>query len=412
MRVHRVERSEESLSAGPFEFPALVGIEDENLSVGAQTSGKDITFPLKTAFLYLAGITREKALRPLPGEYVLFSTCTTSLTLVSGSRRLLRAVAAARISVEQIRQVAREHLRVLRNAAVSFAEDAHFTITNLVISYPNYLCHYERWRDFDKYIDLYRELMQEVWPEIESDSIETISEGQAAAVYIARVFDDPAFSADVKGRQSMFRSLRSPNGTNVIVADFGSSSLNLQVQHIYYGEEGRLVGIQSSHDRGWLLGRKGGSNCSNDKVRQLVEKEFRPLIAKGHVGPGEIAGFVENFEKQKYALDYATAIRTGRDIIIHGIKESFALEPHKLKDIFRTFDRGLFALEKQIDICMEMGTNFAVLLLGGSFNNPGVRQKVKNMMKRKIEHGRKAKKIEIKYEFLRDSTRDRREQYQ
>jgi hypothetical protein len=61
---------------------------------------------------------------------------------------------------------------------------------------------------------------------------------------------------------------------------------------------------------------------------------------------------------------------------------------------------------------MEAGTNFTVLLLGGSFNNPAVRQKVKNMTEQKITHGLQAKNITIKYEFLRDSGRDRREQYQ
>lgn len=57
-----------SAGLGIFEHPALAALEkDGKLSIGRNAGKSDLTIPLKTIFLYMAGIRRRSTLKELPG---------------------------------------------------------------------------------------------------------------------------------------------------------------------------------------------------------------------------------------------------------------------------------------------------------------------------------------------------------
>lgn len=200
--------------------------------------------------LFLASITKSKSLQPLPGTCALLSLqCLRRLlTTITGAQKLLRAIAAGQVTAVEMRHVLLEHFKSLRTTATKFANNTELTIIKIAITYPNYLYHQERRTDFDNYMSLYLKLMEEVWPEF--GVIKTISEGQSAVIYVYEVFYDPAFLADIRGRQTLFEKLRRDNGTNLIIADFRSSSLNLQVVNVYHDQAGHLALTQSSCSTG------------------------------------------------------------------------------------------------------------------------------------------------------------------
>lgn len=68
--IHRVPalRKSNPTSAGNFEFPASASLEkDGTLSIGMDAVKSDITIPIKTIFMYMAGIRRKSIYKKLPG---------------------------------------------------------------------------------------------------------------------------------------------------------------------------------------------------------------------------------------------------------------------------------------------------------------------------------------------------------
>ena len=62
----------QGIMTNEYEFPALAALDNGNLVIGKDTLTQDITFPLKTIFLYCAGITRPETLDALPGCLLSF----------------------------------------------------------------------------------------------------------------------------------------------------------------------------------------------------------------------------------------------------------------------------------------------------------------------------------------------------
>lgn len=271
-----------------------------------------------------------------------------------------------------------EHLTLLKELAQAQARQMGVHISHIALTYPNFLCENEEDGDFKNYMSTYVALMREVWPEIRN--FYWISEGQSAATYLTEVYDDPAFALDARKKEELYRDLKNDYGLNVVVADFGSTSLNLQVQTVRYTrDQPEDAKIQSSFGANWLVGKRGGSHGSNEEVLTFLQKEFEPLISIGKLPEGELAAFLLDFERQKRSLNYDQAIRDGRRVILHGrTTRHIIIDPRRLSKIFGSaFDKGMEALVKQIKMLIPLGKDFVVLCLGGSFSNPGLVDRMK-----------------------------------
>lgn len=97
----------------------------------------------------------------------------------------------------------------------------------------------------------YDKITSELWPGVK---YETISEGNGVALFVSEAFYDPIFATNHMERRKFFEEMDRENGLNLIVADSGSSSLNLQVQNLYFNNDGYIIYSQSSIGIGWLKG--------------------------------------------------------------------------------------------------------------------------------------------------------------
>lgn len=169
-----------------------------------------------------------------------------------GARKLIQAIKTKKVTRKDLEDALCDHFATLREAAIKQAKELGFDIVAHVITYPNYLCSEERSGDFDKYITYYVHLLERVWPEIKC--IETVSEGQAAAIHATDVYDDPIFRTDSTSRHKLFEAFGSRSSLMVLIADGGSSSLNLQAVDVYFDKDGKFLEGQSIVGRDWLTG--------------------------------------------------------------------------------------------------------------------------------------------------------------
>lgn len=181
---------------------------------------------------------------------------------------MLREVRAKRLTSFNMREAIREHLVLLRDQALMAARNSNVRIKVLCVTYPNYLCDDERTCDFEKYMAFYEALLSEIWVD-EQVTIEEASEGQSAAVFFTEDFHDLLGLNRVQ-RRRLFRGLDTTDGLNIIVADAGSSSLNLQVQNVYLGADGRITKSQSSVFPGGLKGTRSPSQPFGSQAWRLT----------------------------------------------------------------------------------------------------------------------------------------------
>ena len=153
----------------PHDFIACAAFKDDEVIVGKMSLDEDITIPLKTMLVFLAGI-RRKTVETLPG-----------------GRLLLEAMEGRRITKEAMRKAIIHHFGVLRTSILEEAEGRNVTIKVIVVTHPNYLASHSQSGDHDLYLEHYLSLLSPLW----GDGIhfETASEGQAAANYICERFD-------------------------------------------------------------------------------------------------------------------------------------------------------------------------------------------------------------------------------
>lgn len=132
-----------------------------------------------------------------------------------------------------------QHFTRLRDAAAESAARAGVEITDLVITYPNFLCDRERSGDHIRFMEYYKTFSDKLWPGI--SFCWEISEGQAAAIYISAEFIDPTLLASPRELYKLFDGISDKTqGVNLLLADGGGSSLNLQGQNLYFYGDGRL----------------------------------------------------------------------------------------------------------------------------------------------------------------------------
>lgn len=246
---------------GTFELPAVAAIADDGtILVGGAAEKKPETFPLKVALMVLAGVTlRDDDEELLLGKrcFLFVSHIKHVVVLVglnenAGAEIILAALNSRRVTRKDLREAVRDHLQTLKGITTTLAEQSHVEITRIVLTYPNFLCGRGTPGDIDKYLGLYKKLIREIWPEVEA--ISTVSEGQAAACYVTKPFRDPTFASTRPGHRRLFAQSNVRSGLNILVADGGSSSLNLQVQNIYFDDNDNVICSQSSVGRDWLEG--------------------------------------------------------------------------------------------------------------------------------------------------------------
>lgn len=152
----------------------------------------------------------------------------------------------------------RAHMELLRDVAVRYmhnTNEAQEHLKHIVITYPNFLGEKQHFDDFSKYITYVLGWVKATMSGITSQSVQyyQVSEGQGALIYMLEKFKDLAHHANRSVQHRLLRRTKE-GGRNVLLADWGSSSLNLQVQNVYYDSDGRLLKVQSSFGRSWLTG--------------------------------------------------------------------------------------------------------------------------------------------------------------
>lgn len=108
-----------------------------------------------------------------------------------------------------------------------------------------------------------------------------------------------------------------------------------------------------------------------------MEKKLAVFIRAGKLAEGELGAYLQDFERQKRDMDYDQFIRDGKSITLHGIDSpNVLLETKHLVEIFETaFGAGQQAVAQVMKMLGDLGKNFAVLYTGGSFSNPGLRNR-------------------------------------
>lgn len=160
-----------------YEFPAYVAVTSVSNEVvtGRKALAKDLSFPLKIVFLWLANIWDEEMLERLPG-----------------GAELIQLLEEGDLDNERLKQAVTDHFKLLYKVAVEEAAQAGVSITTIVTTFPHYLTEKKneinpdkKYYDLTKYLDFYHSIMRAVWEDHPVDiQWEVAGEGQAAAFYI------------------------------------------------------------------------------------------------------------------------------------------------------------------------------------------------------------------------------------
>ncbi|TGJ82504.1 hypothetical protein E0Z10_g6272 [Xylaria hypoxylon] len=362
-----------------FEFVASAALEEGRLIPGRLSLDKDESFPLKTIMVHRA-ISRERTIKGMPG-----------------GRRLLHKIATGQITADMEDDALCQHFELLREMATKSEIRKGVSIETVVLTYPNYLCNGEEEDDFDKYSSYYLGLIRPIWmrhkPFIH---FEFVSEGQAAALYVCEPFSDDLPSIDPMAFwKPLIEGQIEHHGLNLVVADAGSSTLNIQVQSVYFDINYNVLSSQSNVDAVWSSGVQGGSHMSNSEIRDYVRDT---LLA--HITQGELAAIMTHFEEVKWRLNYTEPkslhlMGTTPHITVH-------LQPHVIRKAFtKAFKKGLQTLVKELNNIRRLKRNFGVVLCGGSYCNPGLKQEVAKLMK-KIEICAEAEGVIMRSFFIAD----------
>ncbi|KAH8749239.1 hypothetical protein F5883DRAFT_232595 [Diaporthe sp. PMI_573] len=163
--------------------------------------------------------------------------------------------------------VLHKHIQLVLKEADAKAQNCSppLRIDHLVLSFPNYLEDEDVYNgimdededeNFEPFIDCYVEAVREVCGN--DVKISWITEGQAVVVYICEPHNDPAGSYRRKDLiDKLYEGLAMDEGAmlNLVVADGGSSSLNIQVQSIYLTPDRTVANSQSNVNSDWHTGK-------------------------------------------------------------------------------------------------------------------------------------------------------------
>lgn len=133
-------------------------------------------------------------------------------------------------------------------------------------------------------------------------------------------------------------------------------------------------------------------------------------MQEGHLAlqPGEIASYVQDFERRKAQIDFDTLSTEGQDVNIrlHGDDETLTPGiPITADDLRQAYhiasSAGEALLDQYFDRLLKLKCNLAVLFCGGFVENPGI----KRMLERKMggvlaSASKKRPRVKVAYDFL------------
>lgn len=204
LRVHHTEREDDPIVTNTaHEFVAYAAFEEGNPRpiVGRQALKRNNRVPVKVVLDHFAGIT---GLEDLPQ-----------------AREFLKWISNGEITREQEAEVLQQHFKLLATSASTTAEAKGLKISQVILTYPNFLGPHERDGDFEKLSSCCLELVHLVFSGV---PVAMVSEAQCAALYTFEEYDDALSAINRRALWSHFGGLRGEHGLNVLQVDAGSST--------------------------------------------------------------------------------------------------------------------------------------------------------------------------------------------
>ncbi|RYC65939.1 hypothetical protein CHU98_g285 [Xylaria longipes] len=241
-----------------YEFIALAALFDGYLEFGKRSLTVDLNYHLKTMFTYLAGLDQERKLHKLPG-----------------GKALLDALASDEITRDMIHDVLACYFMFLRDQALDHARGPMIAVKHVIFIYPSYLLENEQEDDFEKFRNFHSDLIRGVW-DMEELAIHFVSEGRAAALYVCEPTIEDQNAYKHSGLWGQFRELHQRNEPLSHAVLDNAAALwyvcsnkqyeyeqgintevfqNVQVQTIYFDEDGDVLCSQSEFGPGSSVGK-------------------------------------------------------------------------------------------------------------------------------------------------------------
>lgn len=130
-----------------FRFIASAVLEGKELRLTNIPPSRGTSISLKTILMYQAGI------------------CSETLRRAPDGNPLLENIDSGRITMAMCRDALHGHHRLLRKMAMeqAAAPNRKMKITQVVLTYPNFLCESEGAQDFRLYMKTYRRMIHHIW---------------------------------------------------------------------------------------------------------------------------------------------------------------------------------------------------------------------------------------------------------
>lgn len=142
-------------------------------------------------------------------------------------------------------------------------------------------------------------------------------------------------------------------------------------------------------------GVQGGSDLANCAVRDLIQETLGPNLPAG-----ELAALLRDFEAQKCELDWTQDPLPTVTLRGNRPASKFTLYPCLLQPIFNnTFGRGLDCLEQMGREVLDVASDLAIVLCGGSYFCKGLRSKVEGITSR-LKDAAKSRGFKVQNSFL------------
>lgn len=150
------------------------------------------------------------------------------------------------------------------------------------------------------------------------------------------------------------------------------------------------------------LGVKGGSDLVNSEIKGIVKDSEE--LKTANLQPGDIAAYVQDFERKKRRLDYVAGSDDQLTLVLQSNREGRTPAiTLKAKDVRECFDRalnpGIGIIRIANECALELDSDFVVLFCGGTSSNPGYQRRIDEDMKR-LQTRAGAKGRIVHYRFL------------
>lgn len=180
---------------------------------------------------------------------------------------------------------------------------------------------------------------------------------------------------------------------------------------VWFDQHGKMSHSQSYVQPGQRDGVQSGSHLANSEVRKIVVKALEDAREVGYeVSDGDVAGYLQNFERQKKrrGFNYVKYTAEQQQLSLHshkGCQLRIELKAKRIEKVFdAAFNKGLKALKATLDKYLTSEplecSDMAVLFCGGSYISEGLRVKVKQVMQTFESKARAKLGIAVKWDFL------------